>query len=63
MFKAKFDVELLVDENLTALSNMNVISEEKRDGVKKLVKFATTPIMSTYLMAFIVGELEAIIFI
>lgn len=58
MFKSTFDIELLVKEHFTALSNTNVISEEKREGGKKLVKFATTPIMSTYLIAFIVGELE-----
>jgi len=42
---------------------MNVIEEKviEVDG-KKLnqVKFATTPIMSTYLVAFVVGELEYI---
>lgn len=59
MFKATFDIELLVDEKLVALSNTNVISEENKGG-KKLVKFATTPIMSTYLIAFIVGDLEHI---
>lgn len=58
-FKATFDVEMLIDEKLTGLSNTNVISEEKRDG-KKLLKFATTPIMSTYLTGFVVGELEYI---
>lgn len=59
MFKATFDIELLVDEKLTALSNMNVIGEDKVNG-KKLVKFATTPIMSTYLIAFVIGNLEFI---
>lgn len=60
MFKAKFDVELLVDQKLVALSNMNVVSEEKRDGNKKLIKFGTTPLISSYLIAFVVGELEYI---
>lgn len=49
----------MVDEHLTALSNMNVVAEERQGG-KKLVKFATTPIMSTYLIAFAVGEFEYI---
>ncbi|GMT32249.1 hypothetical protein PFISCL1PPCAC_23546, partial [Pristionchus fissidentatus] len=57
-FKAKFDVELIVDKTLTALSNMNVLSETPVGDALKSVKFATTPIMSTYLLAFAVGELE-----
>ncbi|KAL1915149.1 uncharacterized protein VTP21DRAFT_7630 [Calcarisporiella thermophila] len=57
--KATFDVTLVVKEHLTALSNMNVISETKANGFKE-VKFARTPIMSTYLIAFVVGELEYI---
>ena len=36
---------------------MNVVSEHV-EGDLKTVKFATTPIMSTYLVAFIVGDLE-----
>ncbi|KAL3989469.1 Peptidase M1 family protein [Acanthocheilonema viteae] len=59
IYKAKFDITLIVDEELTALSNMNVISETKVDD-KKIVKFATTPLMSTYLVAFAVGHLEYI---
>lgn len=59
MFKARFDVELLVDEKLVALSNTNVIKEEKKNG-KKLIKFATTPIMSSYLVAFAIGDFEYI---
>jgi aminopeptidase N len=46
-----------IDRSLTALSNMNVIGEEVV-GEKKLVKFATTPKMSTYLVAFAVGEFD-----
>uniref|UniRef100_A0A915PS54 Aminopeptidase n=1 Tax=Setaria digitata TaxID=48799 RepID=A0A915PS54_9BILA len=59
IYKARFDVTLVVDERLTALSNMNVVSETKVNN-KKVVKFATTPLMSTYLLAFVVGELEYI---
>jgi aminopeptidase 2 len=49
--KATFDATLIVAEELMALSNMNEISSESTeiDGKKmKIVKFATTPIMSTY---------------
>ncbi|VDN29927.1 unnamed protein product [Gongylonema pulchrum] len=44
IYKAKFD---------------NVISEQNANN-KKVVKFATTPPMSSYLVAFAVGELEYI---
>lgn len=48
--KATFDVELIVKKPLTALSNMNVVEEREDEANSdwKIVKFATTPIMSTY---------------
>ena len=55
--KATFDITMVVDSEHVALSNMHVIDEKTEDG-KKHVKFATTPIMSTYLVAFAVGPLE-----
>ncbi|KAJ3182652.1 Aminopeptidase 2 mitochondrial [Geranomyces variabilis] len=61
--KATFDVVLNIEKNLTALSNMNAIEEKDVtiDGkALKAVHFATTPIMSTYLLAFAVGDLEYI---
>lgn len=58
-FKAEFDVELIVDEKLTALSNARDIATESLGGGKKLVRYETTPKMSTYLVAFCVGEFES----
>ncbi|ORY52348.1 hypothetical protein BCR33DRAFT_675324 [Rhizoclosmatium globosum] len=61
--KTTFDATLIVEENLVALSNMNEIACNyfEKDGKKyKEVQFATTPLMSTYLLAFIVGDLEFI---
>ncbi|CAG8673014.1 3737_t:CDS:10, partial [Ambispora leptoticha] len=58
--KATFDVALIVPTELVALSNMNMASEKPIENNKKEVKFARTPIMSTYLMAFIVGDLAYI---
>ncbi|KAI8866322.1 peptidase M1, membrane alanine aminopeptidase, partial [Ramicandelaber brevisporus] len=59
--KATFDVTLVVPAHLTALSNMHSISEKILENSEtKEVKFATTPVMSTYLLAFAVGELEYI---
>ncbi|KAJ3276438.1 Aminopeptidase 2 mitochondrial [Terramyces sp. JEL0728] len=48
---------------LTALSNMNIIEEKDVEfGAKTLrsFKYATTPIMSSYLLAFCIGEFEYI---
>ncbi|EEH18147.2 hypothetical protein PABG_00710 [Paracoccidioides brasiliensis Pb03] len=63
--KATFTVTLIADKNLTCLSNMDVASEtEVKSTVtgvsKKAVKFNKSPLMSTYLVAFIVGELNYI---
>jgi aminopeptidase 2 len=63
--KAKFTITLIADKHLTCLSNMDVATEtdtysEMSGSTKKAVKFNTTPIMSTYLLAFIVGELNYI---
>ena len=58
--KAKFDLTLVAPKDRVALSNMNVIEEtdDKLDKTKRVLKFATTPIMSTYLLAYIIGEYE-----
>jgi aminopeptidase 2 len=63
--KAKFTITLIADKHLTCLSNMDVASEtEVKSGfdgsTKKAVKFHPTPLMSTYLVAFIIGELNYI---
>jgi puromycin-sensitive aminopeptidase len=57
-FKAVFSTTLVVDPALTALSNTAVVSETREAG-RKVVRFADTIPMSTYLVAFVVGELEA----
>ncbi|KAL1959712.1 hypothetical protein VTO42DRAFT_1298 [Malbranchea cinnamomea] len=59
--KAEFTVTLIADKNLTCLSNMDVAEEtEVAGGAKKAVKFNKSPLMSTYLLAFVVGELNYI---
>ena len=62
--KAKFSITLIADKKMTCLSNMDSISEKDVDGKygsgKKAVAFRETPLVSTYLLAFIVGELKSI---
>ncbi|KAM3065963.1 Aminopeptidase 2 mitochondrial [Clarireedia jacksonii] len=59
--KAEFTITLVADKHLTCLSNMDIASEtEVKDTGKKAVKFNKSPLMSTYLLAFIVGELNYI---
>ncbi|XP_041987811.1 puromycin-sensitive aminopeptidase [Aricia agestis] len=55
--KATFDITLEVPADRVALSNMP-LKEEKIDGDKKVMHFDTTPIMSTYLVAVVVGEYD-----
>lgn len=63
--KAKFTVTLVADEKMTSLSNMDVASEETVDSKitnskRKATTFNPTPLMSTYLLAFVIGELNYI---
>ncbi|HMH52378.1 MAG TPA: M1 family aminopeptidase, partial [Candidatus Acidoferrum sp.] len=57
-FKAVFAATLSIDPALTAVSNTSIV-ETRLDGGRKLVRFADTIRMSTYLVAFVVGELES----
>ncbi len=59
-FKATFATTLIVDENLTAISNgriVETVSLSSEQG-KKAVRFKETMKMATYLVAFVVGEFE-----
>jgi tricorn protease interacting factor F2/3 len=55
--KATFDISVIVDKNLQAISNMPVQTVQNI-GQKKIVKFERTPLMSTYLVYIGVGEFE-----
>ncbi|CAF1531301.1 unnamed protein product [Rotaria sp. Silwood1] len=59
-FKATFDITLITPKNLQAISNMPIISENEYpdDHEWKITKFDRTPIMSTYLVAYVVGEYD-----
>jgi aminopeptidase N/puromycin-sensitive aminopeptidase len=57
--KATFDVTLVVDAGDTAFSNMKVVSDVAGPEVAKhTIQFATTPRMSTYLVAWLVGDFK-----
>jgi puromycin-sensitive aminopeptidase len=58
-FKAVYRVTLIVDRHLTAISNAKIRAEKLLPSGKKVVRFNDTMKMSTYLVAFIVGEFEA----
>jgi puromycin-sensitive aminopeptidase len=55
--KATFGVTLVVDDGLTTISNGAEIGREPAGDGRVAVRFADTMKMSTYLVAFIVGEL------
>jgi puromycin-sensitive aminopeptidase len=57
--KAIFEITLVVDEALAAYSNSPIAAETGAGGGRKAVRFAPTMVMSSYLVALIVGPLEA----
>ncbi len=58
--KAIFDVTLKIPSDRTAISNTIETQVREHEGGFKIVKFAPSPKMSSYLLAFIVGHFEYI---
>ncbi len=58
--KAAFQVTLVIPSALTAISNTHVVEEKDLGDGTKAVTFAETPPMSTYLLAFVVGDLASV---
>jgi aminopeptidase N len=57
--KATYDITMVVDSGDTVISNTNIISDEAGPVAgKHTLRFATTPKMSTYLVAFLVGDFK-----
>jgi len=57
--KAAYDVSLVVDAGDTAISNGPIVSDTPGPGEgKHTIKFLTSPRMSTYLVALLVGDFE-----
>ncbi|PYD75512.1 M1 family metallopeptidase [Novacetimonas pomaceti] len=59
-FKATYQLSVRVPRSYTAVSNMPVTSVSKEKGDTKYVNFATTPRMSSYLLAVVAGDLGAV---
>jgi aminopeptidase N/puromycin-sensitive aminopeptidase len=58
-FKATYDVSLVIDAADTAISNGPIVSDTPGPAAgKHTLHFATTPKMSTYLVAFLVGDFQ-----
>ncbi|MSQ07286.1 MAG: M1 family peptidase [Dehalococcoidia bacterium] len=58
--KASFECALIIPQKLVAVSNTPVVAESPAASGKKTVRFDETPVMSTYLLAFVVGDLMSI---
>ena len=59
--KASFSVSLTVDAHLKAVSNMPIVESKKEEGGGQVThRFDRSPVMSTYLLAWCVGEFDVI---
>jgi aminopeptidase N/puromycin-sensitive aminopeptidase len=57
--KASFDISLVIDAQDTGISNGPIVSDTPGPSASKhTLKFLTTPRMSTYLVAFLVGDFK-----
>ena len=57
-YKAKFNLTLIIDSNLQAISNMPIYKESKLNDSDTKIIFEETPIMSTYLLFFAIGKIK-----
>ncbi|OAA77705.1 aminopeptidase 2 [Akanthomyces lecanii RCEF 1005] len=58
--KATFSLDIELPSDQTAISNTPVVATQETSEGRKRVSFETTPIMSTYLLAWAVGDLKYI---
>src|SRR5450631_2483696 len=58
-YKATFDITAIAPKNMVAISNRKIISDEPGPGADAhTVHFATSPKMSSYLAALVVGQFD-----
>lgn len=55
--KARFDVTLITEPGVVVLGNMPIAKQTEQDGALTTT-FLTTPVMSSYLLAWVVGDLH-----
>jgi aminopeptidase N len=61
VYKATFDITVIADKGLRVISNGKIVSDTPGPGDgKHTVQFSTTPRMSSYLVAVVVGNFESI---
>ena len=59
--KATFDITVIAPKQDTAISNGRIVSDTSGPGPDvHTIKFATSPKMSTYLVAFLVGQFDCV---
>ncbi|NDH11947.1 MAG: M1 family peptidase, partial [Actinobacteria bacterium] len=58
-YKATFETTLIVDADHLAVTNTSEVAETTLDDGRRRIQYAPTMVMSTYLVAFVVGPLEA----
>eukprot|EP01132_Coremiostelium_polycephalum_P010800 gene10800-13221_t len=59
--KASFIIKLTIDQHLTAISNMNLQSIViNPNSNSKTIKFYETPLMSTYVLGYMIGDFQYI---
>ena len=56
--KAAFDIALVVDKGDTAISNGRIVSDTPVGSDNHRLRFSTTPKMSSYLVAMLVGDFD-----
>jgi aminopeptidase N len=60
-YKATFDITLIVPKADTAISNGKIVSDTPGPGPNQhTIKFSTSPKMSTYLVAMLVGQFDCV---
>jgi aminopeptidase N len=60
VFRSRFQLSVKLPEKFEGVSNMPVESEQKLEGGRKLLRFAPTPAMASYLVVLCAGEFDAV---